>query len=74
MFSKFVLLVFAMTAEGSFDSTADKAVSQTIFPYRAECDYAAKKINEQIPGAKALCFDVVVQGDRHEQSFTQQMD
>jgi hypothetical protein len=74
MFSKFVLMVFALSADGSFDATADKAVSQTVFPYRAECDYAAKKINEQVPGSKALCFDIVVQGDRHEESFTQQIN
>lgn len=70
MFNKFVLLVFAMTNDGSFDATAEKAVSQTVFPYRAECDYAARKINAEIAGAKALCFDVQVAGDRHENSYT----
>jgi hypothetical protein len=71
MFNKFVLMVFALSAQGELDVNAEDAISQTVFPYRAECDYAAKKINEEIPGAKALCFDIVVAGDRHESSYTQ---
>lgn len=70
MFSKFVLMVFAMTSDGTLDTTGEKSVSQTVFPYRAECDYAAEKINEQVNGAKAFCFDVVVAGDRHEDQFS----
>lgn len=69
MFSKFVLLVFMLNPDGSFDGTQANAVSQTIFPYRAECDYAAEKITAEVKGAKALCFDIIVQGDRHESAM-----
>lgn len=48
------------------------SIDHVQFPYRAECDYAAKKINEAVAGAQAFCFDVRVAGDRHENSFTQQ--
>lgn len=61
MVNIFVLMVFL---GGSIDHVQ--------FPYRAECEYAAKKITEEVPGAKAFCFDVRVAGDRHEESFTQQ--
>lgn len=70
MFNKFVLMVFALTAQGEFDADRTDAVSQTVFPYRAECDYAARKINAELKGAKAFCFDIVVAGDRHESSYT----
>ena len=62
MFNKFIMMVFLGAPTGG-DPTD---VSQTIFPYRAECDYAAEQINEKVPGAIAFCFDVQVMGDRHE--------
>lgn len=62
MFNTFVLVIFFGV------SGPDKAVEHIAFPWRAECDYAAQKINEEVPGAKAFCFDVQVAGDRHEDS------
>ena len=61
MINIFVLIVF-------FGGSVDHIQ----FPHRAECDYAAKQISEQVTGAKAFCFDVRVAGDRHENSFSQQ--
>lgn len=61
MINKFVLIIFFGLTDNS-----GKAVEQIVFPWRAECDYAAEKINAEVPGAKALCFDVVVAGDRRE--------
>lgn len=62
MFNKFIMMVFLGAPAGGEPTD----VSQTIFPYRAECDYAAEKINAEVPGAIAFCFDVQVMGDRHE--------
>lgn len=67
MFSKFVLVI--LMYNGGIDHIE--------FPYRAECEYAAKKINEAgltsetTTMAKAFCFDVIVQGDRHEPAMSQ---
>lgn len=61
----YVLMVFFGLSTGE-TQPAGAAMEHVLFPYRAECDYAAKKINEEIPGAKAFCFDVRVAGDRHE--------
>lgn len=70
MINQFVLIIFF--GLGAADSRVVAAsTDHVVFPYRAECDYAAEKINSEVPGAKAFCFDVRVAGDRHEESFTQ---
>jgi hypothetical protein len=61
MVNSFVLIVFFGLAE-----TDGKALDHVVFPWRAECDYAAEKINKEVPGAKAFCFDIQVAGDRRE--------
>lgn len=74
MINQFVLIVFfgfVPLADASLPQLAAASMDHVIFPYRAECDYAAEKINKEVPGAKAFCFDVRVAGDRHEDSFTQ---
>lgn len=77
MINQFVLIVFFglhPLAPASMPSVQAAAIDHIIFPYRAECDYAAEKINEEVAGAKAFCFDVRVAGDRHEESFTQKTE
>lgn len=70
MINQFVLMVFfGLNANAAPGGAA--SIDHVIFPYRAECDYAAERINKEVPGAKAFCFDVRVAGDRHEESFTQ---
>jgi hypothetical protein len=64
MINQFVMIVF-------FGALGGVDIDHVIFPYRAECDYAAEKINAEVPDAKAFCFDVRVAGDRHEDSYTQ---
>lgn len=59
MINMFVLIIF-------FGTSTDHIV----FPYRAECDYAAKQISENVTGAKAYCFDMRVAGDRHENNYS----
>lgn len=60
MVNIYVLIVFFGLGQDG------KATEQVMFPYRAECDYAAETINKDVAGAKAFCFDVRVSGDRHE--------
>lgn len=62
MLNSFVLIVFF-----GLDNSG-KTMDHIVFPWRAECEYAAEKINDEVPGAKAFCFDVQVAGDRHEGS------
>lgn len=64
MVNIYVLMVLYAAGGGA-------AIEHVQFPYRAECDYAAKVIQATVPGAHAFCFDVRVAGDRHENSFTQ---
>lgn len=60
MVNSFVLIIFFGL------NSPDKTVDHIVFPWRAECDYAAEKINEEVPDAKAFCFDIQVAGDRRE--------
>jgi hypothetical protein len=74
MINQFVLMVFfglTPMTPAELPQLKSAAIDHVIFPYRAECDYAAERINAEVPGAKAFCFDVRVAGDRHEESFTQ---
>ena len=72
MVNIYVLLIFWGGVDPTL--TAGRTIAQVQFPYRAECEYAAKRIAEQVPGNQAFCFDVRVAGDRHEEPYTQSSD